>query len=122
MRALRILVVAVVVASVPSCGTLRSPPQGPIPTVVNTALECAKGAAHGTALGILDDVASALADGNWVGLLTDLAKRFTDDAVDCAVREVFGQSQRAAMASRDPVETEKAARAQRWLEARGRAP
>ncbi len=101
-----------------SCGTTKI--SDVIPKVENVAIDCTEGAVHDTAVGILDDVATALADQNWIGLLVDLGKRFTSDAVDCAVREVFGQAQRNAMASRDPLEQTKAARAQQWLTERGR--
>jgi hypothetical protein len=104
------------------CGTLKNTP---IDTVIPQAtqdavLDCAKGATHEIAIHIIDDVATALADNNWIGLLKDLAARFTADAVDCGVREVAGQSFHAAQVSGDSTQSIKAARGQQWLSARGR--
>lgn len=104
-----------------SCKTTGTP--GPVPPVVyDTALDCAKTATHNTAISLLDDVGSALLEGDWVGALTKLVTRWGGEAIDCAVSEVFGQAQTNAMASKDPLEATKAERAGAWLEARGLKP
>ncbi len=101
-----------------SCGTTKI--SDVIPKVEHVALDCAESATHNAAINLLDDVATALADRNWVGLLVNLVSRWGNDAVDCAVHEVAGQANHNAMAMGDPLETTKAARGRQWLAERGR--
>jgi hypothetical protein len=105
-----------------SCGTLKTTPLDTvIPQATQDAvLNCAKGSAHDIAISLLDDVASALASGDWISLLKELGAKVGLDAVDCAVREVAGQSFHAAQVSGDGTQSLKAARGQQWLAARGR--
>lgn len=104
-----------------ACVTTKSgPTDTTIPPAVTSVLDCVKDDVHKQALDIIDDVGSDLASGDWVALLKDLAGKATWDAVDCAVRYVAGESNHNAMASDDPLESEKAARGRQWLAARGR--
>ncbi len=117
----RLFVAAIACLVASSCGTVKTKVlDETIPSVANTVLDCAQDATHHIAIGLLDDVATALANKNWIGLLKDLVGRWGDDAIDCAVHEVAGQSNHNAMAMQDPLEGEKAARGRQWLASRGR--
>jgi hypothetical protein len=108
--------------TLPSCGVTKNTiVDDVIPQATDIALDCARGSVHDIAVGLLDDVASALAGGNWIGLLKELAARWGYDALDCAVREVASTSWHAAQVSGDDTQNTKAARGKQWLAARGRS-
>lgn len=84
--------------------------------VVVGAVNCAQEGVHNAAINIIDDVSSALATGDYMAGLEDLVKKFTEAAVDCAVREVFAQSTKHAQMNE--LEATKAERAKAWLASR----
>jgi hypothetical protein len=90
--------------------------QKPTNPVVAGVINCAEAGVHEAATHLIDDVASALATGDYVGGLVDLVKRFGEGAVDCAVREVAETSGRHA--AMDQLEAQKAERAKAWLASR----
>jgi hypothetical protein len=96
----------------------KTDPNGPSPVdhVVDGVVDCAKAGVHEAAIGIIDNVASALATGDYVSALGDLVKRFGEGAVDCAVAEVADTAGKHA--SMNQLEADKAQRAKAWLASR----
>lgn len=90
--------------------------QKPTNPVVAGAINCAEQGVHNAALVVIDDVASALATGDYMAALADLVKKFGEGAVDCAVREVAGTSVQHAQI--DQLEATKAEHAKAWLASR----
>lgn len=92
--------------------------QKPVVTnpVVAGVINCAEAGVHKAALNIIDDVASALATGDYMAGLEDLVKKFTEGAVDCAVSEVGKTS--TGHAQMNQLEADKAKRAKAWLDSR----
>lgn len=84
--------------------------------VVTGVIDCAEAGVHNAAVGLIDDVASALATGDYMSALADLVKRFGEGAIDCAVSEVAGTAGKHA--ALDPLEADKARRARAWLASR----
>lgn len=111
LASLRVLLFGVALVMTSTAATC-SKTGGP---VVAGVVDCAEQAVHQASLGLIDDVASALATGNWQASLMDLAARFGEAAIDCAVAEVYGTS--SAHARMDSLEATKAQRAKQWLDA-----
>jgi hypothetical protein len=100
----------------------KTPPTGPTGTdggsggIVSGVINCAEQGVHNAAIHIIDDVASALATGDYVSGLVALVKQFGEGAVDCAAAEIADTAgKHAAM---DPLEATKAQRAKEWLASR----
>lgn len=120
MWKIKSLVVAVLLAStisVSSCKTGASPDGGGGTPIVSTVIDCAEKATHIAALNILDDASAALATGNWEAALADLALRWGQAAVSCAVQQITSDSAHAFQASSDQLEGLKASRGRAYLAA-----
>jgi hypothetical protein len=109
------LLLAVLVGVATLTGCHRLPP----PTTSTGFLNCTVGALHDSAMNLLDDVASALATGDWRDGLAALVGRFGRDEVACAVQAVSGRADHNAQATLDPLEGLKADRGRTWLTEQG---
>jgi len=108
------LIVGLLGTSAATCQ--KTEPKTPTDYVVNGVVECAKAGVHEVAINIIDDVASALATGDYMTGLLNLVKQFGEGAVDCAVAEVGDTAgKHAAM---NELEATKAKRAKEWLASR----
>ncbi len=108
-----------------SCKTGAAPDGGTggIGTVVvHDVIDCAEKATHAAALGILDDVSTALVTMNWEASLAKLVGDFGQAAVSCAVQEIGGSAAHAFQASGDPLSKTKADRARMYLTQPGHFP
>lgn len=94
----------------------KTNPTEPTNPVVAGVIDCAEAGVHNVAISIIDDVASALATGDYVSGLVALVKQFGEGAVDCAVSEVGMTS--SSHASMNQLEADKAKRAKAWLDSR----
>jgi hypothetical protein len=110
-----LLIAVALFLATPSCQHVPTP----VKTGVSDVVQCSKAAVQDTALHILDDVASALATGDWQGGLLDLVKRFGGDAVSCVLDKIRGDAIKYATTTGSPDQLEmlKAARANQWLTA-----
>lgn len=106
----------VAVLAVGLLGTTGATCQKPTNPVVAGAINCAEEGVHNSAINIIDDVSSVLVTGDYMAGLEDLVKKFTEAAVDCAVREVFGTSEKHAQMNQ--LEATKAEHAKAWLASR----
>lgn len=90
-----------------------------VPKVVSTAgdiaVDCTTQATKDVAIGLLDDVASALATKDYAGTLEAIVTRWGIEAVTCAVSEVGSSSMHSNAATGDPLEGLKAQRARDWM-------
>jgi hypothetical protein len=100
----------------------KTPPSGPgtdagaTSGIVSGVIDCAEAGVHSAAIHIIDDVASALATGDYVSALVNLVKQFGEGAVDCAAAEIATTA--SAHASMNQLEADKAKRAKAWLASR----
>lgn len=109
MSAITKVLTLLTLASMAYCGCAHTQP------VTDGVVYCAEKATRDTALGLIDDVATALVTQDWKGSLVFLVSRWGNAAISCAVAEVADSSQRNARVSGDQLEDMKAQRARAWL-------
>lgn len=115
-RIATVLTFAAVLAFSGAATCNKTNPTEPANPVVAGVINCAEDGVHNVAINLIDDVASALATGDYVSGLVALVKQFGEAAVDCAVSEVGTTSN--AHASMNQLEADKAKRAKAWLASR----
>lgn len=114
MNRIGIIIGAIAIGLCASASTCQKPT--PTNPVVAGVINCAEEGVQSAAIHLIDDVASALATGDYVSGLVALVKQFGEAAVDCAVREVADTA--GAHAKMNQLEADKAQRAKAWLDSR----
>lgn len=120
-----ILAVAVATGGSSGCWLTKPPPISPTApdggfadaSAGQTFVDCSQTALHDAYLGILPDIETALATGNYVGGLAALVTQYGLAEVECGVAWVVDKANGMAQTTADPVQLTEANNGRAWLAA-----